>query len=43
MKIKYPTKCQIVDVFYSVIDGLECRTPEVSKPHFIVIFVYGLC
>ena len=39
MKIKYPTRCQIIDVFDAVIGGLQCKTPEDSKPH---IGKYGL-
>jgi hypothetical protein len=33
MKIKYPVRCQIVDVFGGSMGNLEINTPEVSKPH----------
>lgn len=39
MRIKYPVRCQIIDIFDAVIGGLQCRTPKESKPH---IGKYGL-
>lgn len=34
MDIKYPVKCQIIDVTgINVFPGIPGRTPEASKPH----------
>ncbi len=34
MTIKYPTRCEIVDVTgQEVFPGIEGKTPDVSKPH----------
>lgn len=38
--IKYPTRCQIVDVTgQEIFSGIEGNTPNVSKPH---VGKYGL-
>lgn len=34
MEIKYPTRCEIIDVTgHEVLPGIEGMTPEESKPH----------
>lgn len=39
MKIKYPTRCRIVDVNGQTFHGIKIRTPDKSYPH---LGKYGL-
>lgn len=32
-KIKYPTRCKIIDATGEKFAGYDCKTPEISKPH----------
>lgn len=32
--MRYPVRCKIIDVTgFEILPGIECRTPDVSKPH----------